>query len=41
LNALEELKFIDLENGDEVVFQLGGDRVGILWNNSFQFNKIE
>jgi CubicO group peptidase (beta-lactamase class C family) len=41
LNALEELKFIDLENGDEVVFQLGEDKVGILWNNRFQFNKIE
>lgn len=41
LSAIEELKFIDLENGDEVVFQLEGDKVGILWNNRFQFNKIE
>ncbi|WP_020571594.1 serine hydrolase domain-containing protein [Neolewinella persica] len=41
LSAIEELKFIDLENGDEVVFQLEEDKVGILWNNRFQFNKIE
>jgi CubicO group peptidase (beta-lactamase class C family) len=41
LAALEELKFIDLENGDEVVFQIGGDKLGILWNNRFQFYKIE
>lgn len=41
LSAIEELKFIDLENADEVVFQLEGDKVGILWNNRFQFNKIE
>ncbi len=41
LTALEELKFIDLENGDEVVFQIGGDKLGILWNNRFQFYKRE
>ena len=41
LSAIEELKFINLENGDEVVFQLEEDKVGILWNNRFQFNKIE
>jgi len=41
LTALEELKFMDLENGDEVVFKIGGDKLGILWNNRFQFYKIE
>ena len=41
LNALEDLKYIDLESGDEVVFQIGEDKVGVLWNNRFQFYKIE
>lgn len=41
LTALEELKFIDLDSGDEVVFQIGGDKLEILWNNRFQFFKIE
>lgn len=41
LNALEELKFIDLENGDKVIFQLEEDKVGFLWNNRFQFYRIE
>lgn len=41
LTALDELKFIDLENGDEVLFQIGGDKLGLLWNKRFQFYKIE
>lgn len=41
LTAIENLKFIDLESGDEVMFQLMKDNQGILWNNRYQFNKIE
>jgi hypothetical protein len=41
LTALQELKFIILENGDEVVFQLEKDNIGILWNKQFQFYKID
>ena len=41
LTPLDELKFIDLENGDEVLFQIGGDKEGLLWNNRFQFDRID
>jgi CubicO group peptidase (beta-lactamase class C family) len=41
LTAIENLKFIDLESGDEVMFQLMKDNQGILWNNRYQFYKIE
>jgi CubicO group peptidase (beta-lactamase class C family) len=41
LTALQELKFIILENGDEVVFQLEKENIGILWNKQFQFYKID
>jgi len=41
LAAIENLKFIDLESGDEVMFQLMEDKQGILWNNRSQFYKIE
>ncbi len=40
LTALEALKFIDLEKGDEVLFQVGEEKQGLLWSNRFQFNKI-
>jgi len=43
LTALEEWKFMDLEKGDEVEFQLTEhqENKGILWNGRFQFNKID
>ncbi len=41
LNAIAEMKFIDLESGDEVLFQREGDTLGMLWNNRFQFYRIE
>lgn len=40
LTATEDSKFIDLVSGDEVAFQMDGDKVGLLWNGRFQFNKI-
>jgi CubicO group peptidase (beta-lactamase class C family) len=41
LTALEELKFIDLDTGDEVMFQLTDNKQGVLFNNRFQFYKIQ
>ena len=41
LTPLEELKFIDLEIGDEVIFQLEKDTIGLLWSDRFQFYKIQ
>lgn len=38
LTPVDELKFVDLESGDEVVFQMG-DKPGMLWNNRFPFQK--
>ncbi len=42
LSALDELNFIDLEKGDEVVFQIQEDtnEIGLLWSDRFQFYKI-
>jgi hypothetical protein len=41
LTALEELKFIDLDTGDEVMFQLTDNKQGVLFNTRFQFYKIQ
>jgi CubicO group peptidase (beta-lactamase class C family) len=43
LTALDDLNFIDLEKGDEVKFQAQEDSVliGLLWNGTYQFNKID
>ncbi|HIG90006.1 MAG TPA: class A beta-lactamase-related serine hydrolase [Flavobacteriaceae bacterium] len=41
LTALEELKFIDLDTGDEAMFQLTENKQGVLFNNRFQFYKIQ
>ena len=40
LTAMEDMKFIDLENGHEVMFQRMEDKQGVLFNNRFQFYKI-
>ena len=42
LSALDEFNFIDLEKGDEVVFQIQEDtsKIGLLWSDRFQFYKI-
>ena len=41
LSPKENLKFVDLESGDEVTFNMEEDEVGITWNGRFQFKKIE
>ncbi len=41
LSALEELKFLDLSDGDEVEFQFREDTVGFLWNGRFQFYRVD
>lgn len=41
LAAQEELRFIDLETGDEVIFQIMEGQQGVLFNNRFQFYRIE
>ncbi|TDI72029.1 MAG: class A beta-lactamase-related serine hydrolase [Bacteroidetes bacterium] len=42
LSALDEFNFIDLDKGDEVVFQIQEDtsKIGLLWSNRLQFYKI-
>lgn len=43
LYPLQELKFIDIESGEEVQFQVSGnsDKIGLLWNNQYPFSKID
>jgi len=43
LTALDDFKFIDLEKGDEVEFQASEDtdRIGLLWNGTYHFYKID
>ena len=42
LTALGELKFMDLKIGDQGIFQIKNDKIGLIWGNSrFQFNKID
>jgi CubicO group peptidase (beta-lactamase class C family) len=33
--------FIDLEDGDKMNFQLNKDTIGFIWNNTYQFYKID
>lgn len=42
LYPLQELKFIDVESGEEVQFQISADsdKIGLLWNNQYPFSKI-
>lgn len=42
LYALDEFNFIDLDKGDEVVFQIQEDtsKIRLLWSNRLQFYKI-
>lgn len=39
LTALKALHFVDLESGDDVVFQNSEEHQGVLFNNRFQFDK--
>ena len=41
LHPLTDNKFIDLEGGDEVEFNVAESNLEILWNNRFRFIKIE
>lgn len=43
LYALDEQKFIDLELGDEVQFQISEarDSIGMLWNGQYSFYKLD
>lgn len=41
LTALKENKFIDLDTGQEIQFKLESDKTGLLWNNQYQFNKLD
>jgi len=43
LYPLQELKFIDIESGEEVQFQISGDsdKIGLIWNNQYPFSKID
>jgi len=42
LTPLGKLKFIDLKIGDQGMFQIENDKIGLIWgNNKFQFNKID
>lgn len=41
LNALDRKTFLDLEDGDRVVFTVAGDSISLLWNNRYRFFKVE
>ena len=43
LYPLQELKFLDIESGEEVQFQISEDteKMGLLWNNQYPFSKID
>ncbi len=42
LTAFGKLKFIDLKIGDQGIFEIKNDKIGLIWGNSrFQFNKID
>jgi hypothetical protein len=43
LYPLQDLKFIDIESGEEVQFQISGDydKIDLLWNNQYPFSKID
>ena len=43
LYPLQELKFIEIEGGEEVLFQVSEEskKTGLLWNNQYQFFRIE
>ncbi len=41
LRPVGDGQFIDLDTGDRVQFEIANDIIGLLWNNRFQFNKIE
>lgn len=39
--AMDTEKFIDLDDGDEMVFTVTPDTIGFNWNNRFQFYKVD
>jgi CubicO group peptidase (beta-lactamase class C family) len=39
--AMDSLHFIDLNNGDEMIFNMKEDQVEFTWNNNFKFQKLE
>ena len=43
LYPLDEFKFIEIEGGEEVLFQLSenSEKIGLLWNNQYQFFRID
>lgn len=43
LYPLQEFKFIEIEGGEEVLFQVpeGSEKIGLLWNNQYQFFRID
>lgn len=41
LTPLEEMKFLDMEKGDEILFEGENESLSFLWNYRFRFHKIE
>lgn len=41
LRAMDATHFIDLDDGDELVFDQSNDRIEFIWNGRFRFYKIE
>lgn len=41
MRAMDAMKFIDLDDGDEVEFSVKKDTIGFRWNNRFQFYKVD
>ena len=41
MRAMDSLNFIDVNNGDKMIFNKGEDQIEFTWNNNFKFQKLE
>lgn len=41
MRAMDSLNFIDMKNGDEMIFSTGENQVEFIWNNNFKFQKLD
>ncbi len=40
LTPLEEMKFLDMKKGDEILFEGENESLSFLWNYRFRFHKV-
>lgn len=41
VRALDEMEFLDLDEGDQIRFQDDDESLSLLWNNRYRFHKVE